>query len=794
MSRTSRARVGPDVVGARRGRRRLIASAGRLVRITLVTASCLVLTGGAARAGDATLFERRVAPILSERCAACHNPDKRGGGLDVTNRASLLKGGKNGPAVVPGKPDKSLLLDMVTGDEPDMPRKAKPLTAEQRADLRKWVEAGAVWPDAVKVTAGLWSLRPVARPKPPQVKNPEWVATPIDAFILRRLEDEGLKPVPRADKRTLIRRATFDLHGLPPTPEEVEAFLKDDAPNAYEKLIDRLLASPRYGERWGRHWLDLAGYADTHGFELDYPRPHAWRYRDWVIKALNDDVPYDRFLREQIAGDVLSPDDPSAVIPTGFLAAGPWDYSGYVTALQGTAASRGTRLVDLDNMLTTVMTTTVGLTAGCARCHDHKFDPIPQKDYYRLLAVFAGVRRGDRISRGRATPEQARRMEQIRLDVHKKRIGVAEIDALAPGARTAETAKKREELSAEIAALETEYAKFPQVELTYAVIPDDPPPTHVLHRGDTESPKERVAPGALSAVEGLKADLTADDAPEGERRLALARWLTDPANPLTARVMVNRLWQHHFGRAIVGTPGDFGFNGERPSHPELLDWLATEFQKRKWSVKEMHRLIMLSSTYQQAVRHDAKAAAVDADNRLLWRTNRRRLAAEEVRDSVLAVSGKLDLKTGGPGVQLFRYQFRKSPVYDYHDAPDGPELWRRSVYAFVVRSTPDPLLDVLDFPVPSSCTPARNSTTTAVQSLTLLNDPFVTRQADHFVARLAGAHKGDFGAQVKAAYRLAFGREPTKGELERAEAFVAKRGLFQFCRVLFNANEFLYVD
>ena len=539
-------------------------------------------------------------------------------------------------------------------------------------------------------------------------------------------------PAPPAVRITLIRRATFNLHGLPPTPKEIDAFLGDTSLDAFAKVVERLLGSPRYGERWGRHWLDLASYADSHGFELDYPRPNAWHYRDYVIHAFNDDKPYDVFLREQLAGDVMAPDDPSAAIATGFLGDGPWDYSGFVTAFQGTAASRGTRLQDLDNMLTTVMTTAVGLTVGCAKCHDHKFDPIPQKDYYSLQAVFAGVRRGDRISRGRATEEQARRMAQIRLDIHKKRIGVAEIDARDSAERTEETAKTRAKLSDEIATLEAEYARFPEVELTYAVVPETPPAIHVLNRGDTESPKEQVNPSALSAVKGLRAELTGADAPEGARRLALAGWLTDPANPLTSRVMVNRLWQWHFGRGLVGTPGDFGFNGERPSHPELLDWLATEFQRREWSIKEMHRLIMLSGTYQQSSRQDEKGGAVDAGNRLLWRMNRRRMDAEVVRDSMLAVSGKLDLAMGGPAFIPFRYQFRKSPVYDYFDTADRPEPSRRSVYNFIARSAPDPFMDVLDFPVLSNCTPARDSTNTPLQSLSLLNDRFVIRQAGHF--------------------------------------------------------------
>jgi hypothetical protein len=760
---------------------------------SFVMLALVVSTADIGRANE-SLFGRRVAPLLSARCASCHNPTKRSGGLDVTSLDALRQGGESGPAIVPGKLDEGSLVDMVSGDEPQMPKDSKPLSRQELADIRRWIEAGADWPASVEVTADLWSLRPIERPDVPNVEHVNWLANPVDAFIMRRLEEEGLQAAPVADRVTLVRRATFDLHGLPPTLEEIDAFLQDESEDAFARLIDRLLKSPRYGECWGRHWLDLATYADSHGFELDYARPHAWRYRDYVIQAFNDDKPYDQFLQEQIAGDVLAPNDPSAVIATGFLAAGPWDYSGYITAIQGTAAARMTRSLDLDNMLTTVMTTTVGLTVGCARCHDHKFDPIPQKDYYSLLAAFAGVRRGDRICRGQATDEQARRMEQIRLDLHKKRIGIAEVDARAPDDRTEEMLENRAKLSAEMAALEAEYAQLPRVELTYAVLSERPPAMHVLHRGDTESTRDLVAPAALSAVKGLPAELTAAEAPEGARRIALARWLTHPANPLTARVMMNRIWQHHFGRGIVGTPGDFGFNGERPSHPELLDWLASAFQERRWSIKEMHRLIMTSRTYRQSCRHDAKAASVDADNRLLWRMNRRRLTAEEARDSILAVSGKLDLRMGGPAFQPFRYQFRKSPVYDYRDTADRPERWRRAVYSFVVRSTPDPFMNVLDFPTPASCTPARSSTTTALQSLSLLNDPFVIQQSDHFAARLVDICGEDVAQQAKTAYRLAVGREPSEEELDRAVRFIEKRDLFRFCRAMFNTNAFLYVD
>jgi hypothetical protein len=436
----------------------------------------LAIAGGSSE-DSKSHFERRIAPILSQRCAACHNSDKREGGLDVTSRESLVKGGDSGPAISPGSLDESWFMDMVTGDEPMMPKDSEPLSTEQLADLRQWIEAGADWPAEVEVAGQLWSLCPVQRPEVPKVSDSTWVTTPIDAFILKRLDDEGLKPAPRADRVALIRRATFDLHGLPPTPEAIDNFLADDSADGFAKVIERLLESPRYGERWGRHWLDLASYADSHGFELDYPRPNAWRYRDYVIQAINEDTPYDEFLHEQLAGDVLAPDDPKFLVATGFLGAGPWDYSGFITAIQDTAASRLTRSLDIDNMMTTAMTTTVGLTVGCARCHDHKFDPISQKDYYSLQAVFAGVKRGDRIVHGHATEEQARRIEQIRLDIHKKRIGIAEVDARAPENRTPEMIENRAKLSEEIVALEAELEKMPEVVLAYAVIPETPPCT-----------------------------------------------------------------------------------------------------------------------------------------------------------------------------------------------------------------------------------------------------------------------------------------------------------------------------
>jgi Protein of unknown function (DUF1553)/Protein of unknown function (DUF1549) len=579
-----------------------------------------------------------------------------------------------------------------------------------------------------------WSLRPLSRPAVPAVKHAAWVRTPIDAFLLSAMEQKGLRPSPPADTATLLRRVTFDLTGLPPTPEEIDAFLKDDAPDAYEKVVDRLLASPRYGERWGRHWLDVAHYADTHGYDKDKRRDHAWPYRDYVIRAFNEDLPYKRFIEEQLAGDVLFPGDPDGVVATGFIVAGPWDFVGHVELREGTVDKEKTRVLDRDDMVINAISTFDSLTVHCARCHDHKFDPIPQRDYYRLQAVFAGVERG-----------------------HRK---------LANG------------------------------DVVYAATPIPPRPIFVLHRGDVEQKKEPATPGALSCVKELDPDFKdLKEGNEGSRRAALAGWVADDRNPLTWRSVVNRVWHYHFGKGIVDTPSDFGRNGSRPTHPELLDWLAVEFRDGGGSFKKLHRLIVLSSAYRQLSADDAEAAKTDADDRFLWRMTRQRLDAEEVRDAVLAVSGKLDLTMGGPGFELFRFKDDHSPVYDHTavEKINDPANWRRTVYRFTVRSVPNPFLECLDCADPNVNTPVRNTTLTALQALALLNDPFMLKQAECFAERLQKI-SDDPTKQAEAAYRLAFGRPPTAEERDALVGYAKKHGLAKACRVLFNANEFVFVD
>jgi cytochrome c553 len=700
----------------------------------------------AARGGDGELFREKVAPILEARCVRCHGMGAKKGGLSLTSAEALRAGGEGGPVVEPGKPGESTLIEKVSGEKPEMPKGGRPLSGEEVAALRKWVEDGAHWPSGVTLrgpkadATGWWAFRPIERPRVPDVKDSTWVRTPIDAFVLAALERKGVRPSPEADRRTLIRRVTFDLTGLPPSPGEIDAYLKDSAPDAYEKVVDRLLASPRYGERWGRHWLDVAHYGDTHGYDKDKRRDHAWPYRDYVIRALNEDRPYARFVREQLAGDVIAPGDPDAVIATGFIAAGPWDFVGHVELREGTVDKEKTRVLDRDDMVSTTMSTFVSMTVHCARCHDHKFDPIPQADYYRLQAVFAGVDRGDR-----PYPDAGRKA-------------------------------------------------LPAGPLVYAPLPHAPRPIHLLRRGDVEQPGDLLGPGALSCLSHLSFDISKPEF-EGNRRRALADWIVDRANPLTWRSIVNRAWHYHFGRGLVDTPNDFGRNGSRPSHPELLDWLAAEFRDGGQSLKGLHRWIVCSSVYRQSSRPDPRRAAIDADARLLWRQSRQRLDAEELRDAVLAVAGTLDARMGGPGFELFRFKDDHSPVYD-HEAPeavDAPATRRRTVYRFVVRSVPNPFLDALDCADPNANTPVRNTTMTALQALALLNDPFILRQAGHFADRLRRV-SDDPALQIDSAFLLALGRPPRPDERAALAAYAARHGLSAACRLIFNMNEFVFID
>lgn len=862
-------------------------------------------------------FEQKIRPLLVKRCLSCHSVQSKPlrGGLLLDSREGWRRGGAGGAAVLPKDPANSRLLRAVKHEAgaPAMPPDA-PLAKSEIKDLEEWVRLGAFDPREEKPSASKsssfaarlkhWAFQPLKSAAIPQVKTGGWTRNPIDRFILAKLESKGLKPSPQADKRTLLRRLSYDLVGLPPSPEEMEAFLKDRNPNAYEKAADRLLASPHYGERWGRHWLDVVRYGDTHGYDKDKRRDNAWRYRDYVIASFNQDKPYSRFLKEQIAGDVLYPKDPQAIVATGFIAAGPWDFVGNVELAENTVEKAKTRNLDRDDMVSNALSTFNSVTIHCARCHDHKFDPIPQRDYYRLQAVFAGVDRGDRafeegddpansapsptngyhsaisatpdaekwvqIDLGRETALDSLRLLPARPIDFKDTPGFGfpvrfkVLAANDPGFQNAATLddqtradfknpgdtpyilpvsgvraryiriiatklwlrtndyvfalaeaqvfsnKKNAALHAKVSALDSiEQGRWSMgfltdgndsrhafMRQTYAVVPHAPRPVHTLARGEVEKPLEEARAGALSCLVNLKSDFAIPaNAPEGARRAALADWLSSPQNPLAWRSIVNRIWQYHFGKGIVETPNDFGWNGARPSHPELLEWLAASFRDGGQSLKALHKLIVTSATYRQASQENAAYAKRDSDNRYLWRMNRRRLDAEEVRDAVLSVSGQLNLTMGGAGYDLFRFKDDHSPIYDHSavERINDPKTFRRTVYRFTVRSVPNPFLESLDSADPNASVPARNATLTALQSLALLNNPFMVKQAELWAQRLqsqANAPK----EQIERAYLLAFSRPPSPDEASLALGYLRKHGLANFCRLLLNANEFLFLD
>ncbi len=641
-----------------------------------------------------------------------------------------------------------------------------------------------------------WSLRPLSKPVPPAVEG-DAPRNPIDRFLLAKLRAKGLEPSPPADARTLLRRVTFDLTGLPPTPEEVDAFLADGRPDAYERVVERLLASPHHGERWARHWMDVAHYAETHGHDQDRPRPNAWPYRDYLIRSFNSDKPYARFVREQLAGDVLFPDDAEAVVALGFLATGPWDESSLRDIRDDTLDRQMARTLDRDDMVTTAMSTFVSATVHCARCHDHKFDPISQDDYYALQAVFAGVDKAERAyDTDPAAAAKRKRLDRDKAGLSGLR-GVVSPTLPVVGALLDLAARQAERAAA-----------LPPPRLVYAAASDfkpdgsfrpagKPRPVRVLKRGDITKPGAEASPGTLTCVEGLEARFrSANRDDEGARRAALARWVTNPRNPLTWRSVVNRAWHDHFGRGLVDTPNDFGRMGSPPSHPELLDWLATTFRDGDGSLKALHRLIVTSTAYRRSARHDPRAAEVDADNRLLWRMNRTRLDAEQVRDAILQATGKLDRTMGGPSVRQFHTSpgLHVTPNVDYLTFDvDRPENFRRGVYRFVFRTLPDPFLEALDCPDASQLTPARNVSVTALQALAMLNDKFVVRMSEHLAARAAKASP-DVAGQLRAVYRLALGREPTAKESVALADYARKHGLANACRLVLNTNEFLFVN
>lgn len=697
------------------------------------------------------------------------------------------------------------------------------------------------WDSASPAPQRWWSLEPLTQPRVPRLEPAQLAraCTPIDAFIIRTLHDKNLTLSRRADRRTLIRRLYFDLIGLPPAPEAVDTFVADEHPAAYLRLVDRLLASPHYGERWGRHWLDVAHYADTHGFDKDKVRPHAWPYRDYVVRALNGDRPYWRFVREQLAGDELYPGAADGIEALGFLAAGPFDWVGHIEVREGTTEKRRVRNLDRDDMVTTTMNTFVSMTAQCARCHDHKFDPIDQRDYYGLQAVFAAIDRADRSYDGdpethrRRVALEARRQrllarrDSIEAEI-RKQVG-PDLDALdrtikdatsSPSAAQLERQRKqlvdqrvdagtlgaRQAVENQLQDVERQIEALPPQRVVFAAATQFEPegrftptggrprPIFVLQRGDVDRPRAAAHPGALPCVVTVDDHFAELPAREGRFRAALASWIVDVGNPLTWRSIVNRLWQYHFGRGIVETANDFGKMGTPPTHPELLDWLAVSFRDGRQSMKDVHRLIVTSAVYCQSSLHRPACASVDAANRFLWRMNRRRLEAEAIRDTVLLISDKLNRRMGGPGFRMFVFKDGHSPHYYYHrHDPNDAATHRRTIYRFVVRSVPDPFMASLDCADPSISVPRRGETITALQALAMLNNPFMVRMAEHFADSLRRSC-GTLPECIHEAYRRALSRRPSADELSRLVALAEQAGLANVCRLIMNTNEFIFVD
>ena len=746
-----------------------------------------------------------VRGILEKRCLGCHGVGNRLGSLDLRSRASALKGGLRGPALAPGDPAGSLLWQMVSGArQPLMPPGGK-LPAGEAEVLRRWIAEGAPWPgesldEAAKQS--WWSFRPVVRPKPPAERSP-WVTNAVDAFVLRELRRQGLSPARPTHRRDLIRRAYLGVIGLPPTPEQVAAFEADRRHDAWRRVVDGLLDSPHYGERWARHWLDLVRYADSSGFEGDKDRPNAWRYRDYVIHAFNQDRPYDRFLREQLAGDELDHGNHELLIATGYLACGPQDQ---------VQKDEQTRADELDDLVSTTGSAFLGLTLGCARCHDHKYDPVPQADYYRLQALFAPTERREVDI---PTDEQRREVESHNAAVERElapaRGRLEELKRTARG-RVAATEPKDDQLAAALMGPERvewdglqkriregegRKRSFPQA----LCVTDRSPewgPTHLLLRGDPHHKGPVVAPGFLTVLPGGDAEVArpASLTRTTGRRLALARWLTAPEHPLTPRVWVNRVWRQHFGRGIVNSPSNFGLNGELPSHPELLDWLAHRFvHDFGWRTKELHRLILMSSTYRQSSAGRPESQARDPQNRYYWRMPLRRLEAEAIRDSILAVSGALNSQMGGQPVYPPVDPTLRADTFlgiNWPEGEDSPKTWRRSIYIKVKRSLLFPQLEVFDCPEITSTVPQRNSTTTPTQALLMLNDPLVRRQAALFAERLVREAGPAPERQLTRAYQLALGRDPAPTERAVGLKYLAAHPLQDLCHALFNLNEFLY--
>ncbi len=815
--------------------------------------SLFALLPAASPAAEAD-FARNVRPVLARHCFSCHGPDKQRASLRLDTARALHAGGDSGPAVVPGKSGDSRLIHAVTGtgDAKPMPPKGPRLSEAEVAVLRAWIDGGALVPGGeaaagpAAVKSEHWAFQPITRPAEPAVKDGAWVRNPIDRFVLARLEAKGVRPSPEADRATLLRRLSLDLTGLPPAPQEIDAFLADARPDAYEHAVDRLLASPHYGERWGRHWLDLARYADSNGYSIDSPRS-VWKYRDWVINAFNRDLPFDRFLTEQLAGDLLPNPTTEQKVATGFHRNTQINEEGGIDKEQFRVES----VIDRTNTTGSVF---LGLTVGCCQCHDHKFDPLSQRDYYRLFAFFNSQ---DEPTLELATPEQVKLRKDLLAKIAGLKRRLRTLDkstdakvamwegSLTPTSRAMLPKDVQHILSiapngrspAQEAAVLRAYRRFDEVRhvvggmgnpLNYlaaahlhglgtrlkleeridtltAQVPEvvttlvlrerkTPRPTHVMLGGDFLRKGAAVTPGVFAVLPPLEA--------KKPTRLDLARWLTDRRNPLTARVTVNRFWQQYFGAGLVETENDFGTQGTPPTHPELLDWLASEFRDGGWQVKALHRLIVTSATYRQSSHARPELATLDPRNKLLARQNRLRLDAEVVRDVALAASGLLVPKVGGPSV----YPPQPPGVYAFTQVPRtwkasvGPDRYRRGLYTFFWRSAPHPDLVVFDAPDAGTACTRRNRSNTPLQALTLLNDQGFFELAQALGARVLKEGPGDHAGRVAYAFRLCLGRPPQERERqvllrllqrERDAAAPEAAAWTSVARVLLNLDEFI---
>ena len=741
-------------------------------------------------------YQRDVQPILVKHCYSCHGADKQKGGLRVDVKAAMFTGGDAGPALVAGKSNESEIIKRVRGDEPDdiMPPKGAPLSKEEIAILAKWIDGGAVWPESGDVKVGRrksdhWSFQPVVKPALPKVKNAAWPRNAIDHFVLAKLEAQNLAPSPEADRYTLIRRVYLDLIGLLPTPEEADAFAKDASPDAYEKMVDRALASPHHGERWGRHWLDQARYADSNGYSVDSPRT-MWPYRDWVIKAINADMPFDEFTIAQLAGDLLVKEQQASksairnpqsemdlLIATGF-------HRNTMINQEGGVKADQFRIEASYDRVATTSQVWLGLTLACAQCHTHKFDPITQKEYYQFFAFFNSTEDNNNIGPTVtiSTPEGEKKIAEIKAEVDAALLDLVAVDKKKNAKAHAEQQKKVDAARKKLVAAQREVP----AQMVMKELPT-PRPSHVFIRGDFLRLGPEVTPDVPEVLPPLRRSEGAGElqasSPKPQaaslasraipNRLDLARWLVAPENPLTPRVTMNRVWLRYFPKGLVDTEEDFGSQGSRPTHPELLDWLASELIARKWSMKAMHKTIVMSATYRQASKNRSELAQVDAFNRLLARQSRLRVEAEIIRDVSLDASGLLSRKLGGPSVRPVQPPGVFAFTQNNHawTVSTGEDRYRRGMYTFFFRSAPYPMLTTFDVPnLTQTCT-ARIRSNTPLQSLTLANDEAMFEMAQALALRVLGEAKTDKD-RIERLFRLCLTRQPDAYEAGRLQSFL----------------------